>query len=56
LVSQQERFEKFRRVSLPKLLYEATHVQKVKTAGLYWLVVNQCPKIIKAEKSAGQGS
>ena len=60
LVFQPERFEKFRRVSLPKLLYEATNVlggrrRKVKTEALYWLVVNQCPTINQAEKSAGQG-
>jgi two-component system, response regulator len=30
--------------------------QKVKTAGLYWMVINQCPTINEAEKYAGQGS
>ena len=29
--------------------------QKVKTAGLYWMVVNQWPTIEEAEKPAGQG-
>lgn len=29
--------------------------QKVKTAGLHWLVVNQCSTVNEAEKSAGQG-
>ena len=29
--------------------------QKVKTAGLYWMVINQCPTINEAEKSSGQG-
>ena len=28
--------------------------QKVKTAGLYWRVINQCPTINDPEKSAGQ--
>ena len=30
--------------------------QKVKTAGLYWMVINEGPIIKEAEKSAGQGS
>jgi DNA-binding response OmpR family regulator len=29
--------------------------QRVKTAGLYWLVVNQTPTLNQAEKSAEQG-
>jgi len=29
--------------------------QRVKTAGLYWMVINQCPPVDMAEKSGDQG-